>query len=427
MTARTRRRLAQGGSFLLAGVLLWLALRGVDLQTVWEALRTADYRWLAPLALLMLASHLLRAWRWVLLLRATDAPPKSRPATLRGAFYSVMIGYMVNYAAPRLGEAARTANLSARTRRPFSGVFGTVVVERLLDTAVLGLALVSTGLLLIDQLGVLNERGALAGGALVVWGLRRRALWADYVRPTLRSFKSGLLSLGRTGRPWALTVSTAGIWVCYGLMAYLPLLILEMAGPYDLSLIDGWCLMALGAIGVAIPSPGGTGSYHYITIQSLVWLFAVPRAPAATYAVLTHGAQLVVYVIVGFACLLAQGRTLGDLWGGGEPDWDRVETAASKPKRRPAPASSRFVRAIKRRQREAPADPRSGTPTRPPSAAPRPAPRSSRRCAGCRLRGRSPAPSRAPPSGACCRSCARAPPAARRRASSPARSRPPPR
>ena len=350
MTARTRRRLAQGGSFLLAGVLLWLALRGVDLQTVWEALRTADYRWLAPLALLMLASHLLRAWRWVLLLRATDAPPKSRPATLRGAFYSVMIGYMVNYAAPRLGEAARTANLSARTRRPFSGVFGTVVVERLLDTAVLGLALVSTGLLLIDQLGVLNERfvtpalarldavpvsglivagvGALAGGALVVWELRRRALWADYVRPTLRSFKSGLLSLGRTGRPWALTVSTAGIWVCYGLMAYLPLLILEMAGPYDLSLIDGWCLMALGAIGVAIPSPGGTGSYHYITIQSLVWLFAVPRAPAATYAVLTHGAQLVVYVIVGFACLLAQGRTLGDLWGdlrqrpGGEPPSD---------------------------------------------------------------------------------------------------------
>jgi uncharacterized membrane protein YbhN (UPF0104 family) len=336
VTARTRRRLTQAGSFLLAGVLLWLALRGVDFRTVWDALRTADYRWLAPLALLMLASHLLRAWRWVLLLRATDAPLDSRPATLLGAFYSVMIGYMINYAAPRLGEAARTANLSARTRRPFAGVFGTVVVERLLDTAVLVLALISTVFLLADQLGVLNERflapalarldavpvsrlvvagvGALAAGALLTWGLRQRRLWADYVRPTLRSFRSGVLSLGRTGRPAALVVSTAGIWICYGLMAYLPLLILKMADPYDLSLLDGWCLMALGAIGVAIPSPGGTGSYHYITIQSLVWLFAVPRAPAATYAVLTHGAQLVVYVIVGFGCLLAQGRTLGDLW-----------------------------------------------------------------------------------------------------------------
>ena len=338
VNARTRRRLAQTGSFLLAGLLLYLALRGVDLDAVVQALRTADYRWLAPLAGLMLVSHLLRAWRWLLLLRATDAPPGHRPATLKGAFYSVMIGYMINYAAPRLGEAARTVNLSARTRRPFSGVFGTVVVERLLDTAVLGLVLTSTAFLLADQAAVLNERFvmpaltqaqavpvgwlvvagvlALAVGALAAWWLRQRALWADYVRPALRSFKSGLLSLARTGRPLALAISTAGIWICYGLMAYLPLLILEMAGPYDLSLLDGWCLMALGAIGVAIPSPGGTGSYHYITIQALVWLFAVPRAPAATYAVLTHGAQLVVYVVVGFACLLAQGRSLGDLWAG---------------------------------------------------------------------------------------------------------------
>jgi hypothetical protein len=336
VTARTRRRLAQIGSFLLAGLLLYLALRGVDFGAVGQALHTADYRWLWPLALLALVSHLLRSWRWLLLLRATEAPPGSRPATLKGSFYSVMIGYMINYAAPRLGEAARTANLSARTRRPFAGVFGTVVVERLLDTAVLVLALVSTAFLLADQTTVLNEQlvtpaleqaravpvgGLLAAGVLalvvgwlLVRWLRGRTLWADYVRPALRSFKSGLLSLGRTGRPWALTVSTVGIWVCYGLMAYLPLRILNMAGAYDLSLVDGWCLMALGAIGVAIPSPGGTGSYHYITIQSLVWLFAVPQAPAATYAVLTHGAQLVLYVIVGFGCLLAQGRTLGDLW-----------------------------------------------------------------------------------------------------------------
>lgn len=355
MTARTRRRLAQVGSFVLAAVLLWLALRGVDLGKVARALRTADYRWLAPLAGLMLVSHLLRAWRWLLLLRATDAPPGSRPGTLRGAFYSVMIGYMINYAAPRLGEAARTANLAARTRRPFSGIFGTVVVERVLDTAVLAAALASTVFLLADQLGVLSERfltpalgqlqaipiggvlavgaGLLAAGALTVWGLRRRtgwkSVWNERVRPVLASFKDGVLSLGRTGRPWALTVSTAGIWVCYGLMSYLPLRILEMAGLYDLSLADGWCLMALGAIGIAVPSPGGTGSYHYITIQSLVWLFAVPEAPATAYAVLTHGAQLVVYVVVGFACLLAQGRTLDDLWsdlrerpGGAPPSAD---------------------------------------------------------------------------------------------------------
>ncbi len=246
-----------------------------------------------------------------------------------------MIGYMVNYAAPRLGEVARTANLSARSRIGFSSLFGTVVVERILDVVVLAAGIVSVFVLLIDRLGTIdelfvaplaNQLGRIpalgvglvtAGVGLLVLFLFRRLLrddasstsrfWSRRAVPILTSFRDGLATLLRSRERTALAVGTVAMWFFYLLMAYVPFLMLDMVGTYDISLLDAWSIMILGAIGVVIPSPGGTGSYHYITIQTLVYLFAVSPEAAATYAVLSHAAQLVLYVIAGAVCLVLQG------------------------------------------------------------------------------------------------------------------------
>ncbi|MEX0746564.1 MAG: lysylphosphatidylglycerol synthase transmembrane domain-containing protein, partial [Rhodothermales bacterium] len=156
MSPQTRRYLAQAGSFVLAGTLLYLALRGVDLSQMVGALKRANYAWLVPLIAVTLLSHLLRAWRWQVLLKALPET-ESRNPSVATAFSSVMIGYMVNYAAPRLGEVARTANLARRERISFSGVFGTVFVERILDMIVLTGALASVFFLLLDRFAIVQE------------------------------------------------------------------------------------------------------------------------------------------------------------------------------------------------------------------------------------------------------------------------------
>ena len=343
MTQRTRKWLAQIGSFVLAGVLLYLALRGVDFSAMGQALRTADYRWLVPLVPVLLLSHFLRAWRWQMLLEAlppAEAERGPHRVSLKTSFYSVMIGYMVNYAAPRFGEVVRSANLSRRERLPLSGVIGTVVVERILDVIVLALGLGSVAVLLLDRLGTLNElfvapireqlgripaMGLLVAMlvvallmALFVWRALQadsmiRRLWMDHVRPIAVSFRDGLATILRAPRRLGLVVSTLAIWFCYLLAAHLPFLLLNMAEPFGLSLLDSWSIMLLGAIGIAIPSPGGTGSYHFITIQTLVVLFSVSQSAAATYAVFVHGAQLILYVAVGFLCMVLQGSDLATL------------------------------------------------------------------------------------------------------------------
>lgn len=338
MTRRLRTLLTQVGSFALAGLLLYLALRGLDGRELASALREADYIWLVPLVLVVLLSHWIRAWRWLILIEALpvgERPPRRVPTS--EAFGSLMIGYMVNYVAPRLGEVVRTANLSSRQKIRFSSLLGTVVVERVLDVAFLALGLISVMVLLRSQLGTLYRvfilplheelgiavtlaifAGTLALGLALLFILRSYvqqsasavAFWHNRVRPVAHAFRDGVLTLVRARRRTALVLSTLAIWFCYALAAFLPLVLLNMSETYQLDLVDAWSIMLLGAVGVALPSPGGTGTYHFITIVVLTTFFGVARAPAAAYAVLTHAAQLVLYALVGFLALLVQGAKI---------------------------------------------------------------------------------------------------------------------
>ncbi len=336
MPPRVKTILVQAGSFLLGGGLLYLALRNVDFAAVGRALASANYLYLLPLAALTLGAHVLRAWRWQMLLETLPDGQQHR-AGFQSAFYSLMIGYMVNYAAPRLGEVVRTTNLAAQERLPFSGVFGTVVAERIVDVLTLVLAILGAFVLMADDMAALAPLFEPAAAFLreppVAWWiigtsavlvtaglvaiflavLRRSARsegLAARVSSTLRSFRHGLVSVLRTKRRLGILGTTAGMWGCYLLMAYLPL---PMLGIEGLGLGEAWVLLVVGAVGVAVPSPGGIGSYHYITIRTLEGLFAVASAPATAYAVLSHAAQLVLYVTVGFACLVLQGSGLSSL------------------------------------------------------------------------------------------------------------------
>lgn len=342
MSARLKTSLLVTGSFLLGGALLYLALRGVDFSAVGEALRTASYGWLVPLFIATMVAHLLRAWRWQMLLETLpdeDGAPSER-ITLRLAFYSVMIGYMVNYAAPRLGEVARAANVAAQTKLRFAGIFGTVVVERVLDALVLLTALITVAALFRDQLaGILGmfssgvrpalsslppwawalaalvAIGLAVGTVLMARALKRsraseRAGKEGKLIGILRSFRDGLVSLVRVRRRAGILFTTLGIWFCYFLMADLPLRLFGITQTYNLDIMDSWALLNVGAIGMSIPSPGGTGSFHYVTVQTLVHLLGVPATPAATYAIFSHAAQLVLVCVIGFACLILQGTSL---------------------------------------------------------------------------------------------------------------------
>ena len=343
MTLQFKRFLAYTLSFVIAGGLLFLALRGVDIDELREALATASYIWVIPLFVITMISHLLRAWRWQILLDALPDQQRSgelKKVSLRTAFLSVMIGYLINFLVPRLGEIVRAGNLSRQEGLRFSGVLGTVVVERVIDVAFLALGMLSLGFLFSDQLVFFQERIMdptvdLATTISPVWmlvglvGLTMGGYFAfrsinlahspRFLRvrrkatSIINAFKDGMLTITRAQHRIALIASTVLMWICYTFMAYLPLVMLGMHTSYNLDMTAGWSLMVFGAMGMAVPSQGGIGSFHIVTKLALVNLYMVDEGPAFTYAILTHGLPMILYIIVGVLAFFVQGLSLRSL------------------------------------------------------------------------------------------------------------------
>ncbi|MEM6336471.1 MAG: lysylphosphatidylglycerol synthase transmembrane domain-containing protein [Bacteroidota bacterium] len=335
MSSKVKQAIVQFAGIALGAGLLYLAFKDTDLNQLVEALRTANYSWLFVLVLALLLSNVLRAWRWTLFLNVlpSGAGPTA-PVPVKTAFYSVMIGYMVNNAVPRLGEVVRAGNLSRQASRPFSGVFATVFVERVLDVIVLAFILAGVVFLVADEpavrdlfLGSIEQQtsgiewwhvalfvvvlalGAGVGLWLLQWLTKQTEGVLGKIGELARSFQDGLMTAVRSPYRIGIFTSTILMWGCYLIMVYVPFLMLDMVGPFDLSWGDAFIVLGIGTIGFMIPSPGGTGSYHYAVIQTLI-LLGVAEDPARTYALLTHGSQFIVLTVAGFACLLAQGTKL---------------------------------------------------------------------------------------------------------------------
>ena len=300
-------------SILVAVFLIWLSLRGVDFAEFVEAMRSAHYIWIIPVVVATLFSHWIRAYRWQVLVAAVPDDSSSRIPTLE-LFASVMIGYMVNYALPRVGEVARCTHLSTRHRLSFPALLGTVAVERIADILVLGLGLIITALFLRGRLQSMFELVTLPQfpwiwigicclilAIVIYFGLRLNA--ASPLRTKFLSliaaFVDGIKSIVRTPQRWRLGWTTALMWLTYGLMAYIPILMFDLQSSASLSYWDGLAIMFIGVLGILVPTPGGAGSFHYITVLTLTAVYGIAQPDAAAYAVFVHGAQLFLYLATG--------------------------------------------------------------------------------------------------------------------------------
>ena len=300
-------------SILVAVFLIWLSLRGVDFADFVEAMRSAHYIWIVPVVVATLFSHWIRAYRWQVLVKALPNNSSSRIPTSE-LFASVMIGYMVNYALPRVGEVARCTHLSTRHRMSFPAILGTVAIERVADVLVLGLGLIVTALFLRGRLQSMFELVewpqipwawigiCCLGLAFVIYfGLRSNA--ASPLRTRLLSlitaFVGGLKTIVRTPERWRLVWTTTLMWLTYGLMAYIPFLMFDLQSSDGLSYWDGLAIMFIGVLGMVVPTPGGAGTFHYITVLTLTVVYGITHSDAGAYAVFVHGAQLLLYLSSG--------------------------------------------------------------------------------------------------------------------------------
>lgn len=151
---------------LISAVLLYLALRGLQLDLVWESLKGARYVWLIPGIAVYFIGVWVRSWRWHYMLR----PLKKIPT--KTMFPIVTIGYMGNNIYPaRAGEVLRAVILKQREGVPVSASLATVIVERVFDGVVM-LAFIFLNL---------GELAKLTTASGVVGNIQQVAFWGAVV------------------------------------------------------------------------------------------------------------------------------------------------------------------------------------------------------------------------------------------------------
>lgn len=313
-----RQLLRWGISLGVFGASLWLALRMTDWEAFLEALRRAQSVWLWGLVLMVLLSHLLRAWRWRLLLQAAlGCAPR-----ILDAFAAVMIGYAVNALLPRAGELVRPYVLSRRAGMPLAAVLSSVVVERFLDVVTLVLLGALGGLLFAEHLSRIGAGGWQLVGSLLLalaialggvgvlaraqwWGrlllrwLRRWQSVQEQGERVLAELQQGIAVFGQRRLFSPVALLTGAMWGCY----WLPLYGLCWIFGLPLGPLEAFELLVISAVAIAVaPTPSAAGVYHVTVQVVLVELFGVGPGEALAYAVVAHGLSTVLVLLVGGLC-----------------------------------------------------------------------------------------------------------------------------
>lgn len=312
MTKQTLRYIF---SVVLTMLFLYFAFRGTDFTSMYRSMKQANYWWILVMFVCLIASHAVRAWRWGYLLE-----PIKRGIGMRNLFSGVMVGYMVNNVLPRAGEIVRPFAIGKLEQIPRSAAFGTIVVERIIDT-ILFLILVAIMPLVYD--GPLRETFPWLDNARVVISLLTlgfvallvalviRRDWADALIVRLvkvfpkrlaaavdrltHDFLDGFLFLRKPKRLPLIIVQSSAIWLLYIYAAYTAFFAFDLNLDFKAAIV----VQAISSIGIAIPTPGGTGSYHMFASRTLTKLFGVSENVALSYATVTHGVGFIGTMIIG--------------------------------------------------------------------------------------------------------------------------------
>lgn len=306
--------------FLLIGiVLLYFAFRGIDVKKLWAEILNAKYIWIIFSVALLTLSHLVRAYRWNLLIEALNYHPP-----FRNTFFSMMVGYLANYAFPRVGEITRCGVLAKTEKIPADKLFGTVIIERGVDVLTLLVFLVILILARFEFFShfikpqivdpFTNFLSSIFQTSIVIWILvlgipvvllyliyRYRvqlARWKFFVKikDIIKGIISGLKTVYTMKRGFEFIVTSFLIWIFYWLMTFVAFF--AFSSTTDLKLIDGLFVCVIGAFAFVVPVQGGIGAYHWIVSLGMM-LYGLTREEGLAFATITHGSQAVWTIILG--------------------------------------------------------------------------------------------------------------------------------
>lgn len=333
------RNLRIAGGFVISGIALYIAFRGVDWREAGGAIRDANVWLLAAALPVLLLLFVVRAYRWRLLLYPTS------DVSVFSCFAALNIGYAAGNLLPlQMGELARAYVLGEAAGIPKARVLSTIAVERLLDVIILltlAVSLVpfvalpapaSASLALV----IAVVAAAVTGITIAVLDRPRVERWIErmagamperagaQIRRFSGSLLDGLSAIGDARMLFAIIAWSLISWTVSAAVVWL----LLQAFSLDVPLSAAPFLLVVTTLAFFIPSsPGSVGVYDAVAVRSLVGVFGVAQGAATSYAIVAHAFYLVPATLLGAFFFWRHQATLRGMRAWSDDSTPRIDSA----------------------------------------------------------------------------------------------------
>jgi len=302
-----------------AGLFYWL-YDNVDMAEMKKILRyDVNYFWIGLMLVVSTFSHVFRAFRWRLQLRAlgVDAP-------LGALVVSIFGTYAVNLVFPRLGEVWRCGYVARRQNAPFTKVVGSMMADRLSDSVtVIALTLVTmliagsafdqffatfpqveAGLrATVSSPAVWIGIAVAVAAVVMLFKLGRRNRIIRRINEMVAGLWQGFYGITEMRGKGKFLFFTLMIWGCYFMQLYVCFFAFDFTK--DLGIVCALVCFVLSSISMGIPTNGGLGAWHIAVIFGLslygvgTFSFEAPDARASAFAMLVWGSQTLLLIALG--------------------------------------------------------------------------------------------------------------------------------
>lgn len=311
---------------LVSVVALWVVIHSVDLGACASVLSHANPIPLAACLAVIATQVTLRAVRWRLLL---PPPPGDGLIKVRRIIPVLLVGYLGNAVLPaRLGEPIRAFLVARREDLDAAEAFGSVVLERVVDTATLAVVAfvaavaVNAPSWIVQATAVAAIAGTAVTGALVVIGPGRMVLltrrivahlpFATRAEPILKRLDDFARGIDRPSRSSAIVVAVVVSATTWMLDAATFWLVASSIG-VQVSPAAALLIAAVTVLGTALPSaPGYVGTFELASATTAQAL-GVAAVPALALAVLAHAMTVLPTAGAGAISLVGMNARLGRL------------------------------------------------------------------------------------------------------------------
>ena len=315
-------------SLLAIALLAWF-LRHANLADVWTQVRTVRLDLLAIGVALVGVTYWARVFRWRQLLAPIG------PTRLRNVFRATVIGFAALSILPaRAGDILRPYLLAKQEGLSAPATFATVVLERVLDlVAVVVLLAVfvwdfaNSSTLPPRLLRPVIISAAIATGVaialmVVMWILAShpervgRIVYAsarvlphriaDRLAQFATRFSGGFAAARTPANLVMALVWSFPVWLTIAAQAW----VVTRAFGIEMPFTGSFLLQSLLVIGVAVPTPGGIGSFHEAYRFGVTTFFHASNDRAVAAAIVVHALSFIPVVLVGIVFMAQDGLSV---------------------------------------------------------------------------------------------------------------------